>query len=198
MLRTIFALFLMATPALATPEYTLPTLFDVARVAPNDVLNIRAEPNANSEIIGTLPYNDKNIEVVEETRGWARVNKGESTGWVSSRYLDYRTDVWTDGALPQGWKCYGTEPFWTASVKDGSVNFSTPDAGTTVHPIKAVLSTGAFRDPTRAVVAEGMTISSTPQMCSDGMSDRSFGLRAQLIMQGNSPRLLSGCCSIAP
>ena len=49
----------------------------------------------------------------------------------------------------------------------------------------------------RAVVAEGITLVETPQICSDGMSDRSFGMRATLIRHGDTTSLLSGCCRIA-
>lgn len=199
MLRTALALTLaLAGPAAATQEYILPTLFDVARVAPDDILNIRAEPSAQAEIIGTLAPDATRIEVVEEIRGWARVNTGEGSGWVSSRYLDYRTDVWEEGALPQGFACYGTEPFWSLRVPDGQVTLDEMGQQVRSAPLQGVLSTGVFRDPTRAVVAEGMTLTATPQACSDGMSDRRFGLRALLVLQDDPLRLLSGCCSIQP
>ncbi|MFD2813860.1 SH3 domain-containing protein [Paracoccus aerius] len=78
MFRTALALTLaLAGPALATQEYILPTLFDVTGVASDDVLNIRAEPNAKAAIIGTLAPDAFRIEVVEERQGWARVNTGE-------------------------------------------------------------------------------------------------------------------------
>ena len=101
MLRTALVLTLaLSGPALATQEYILPTLFDVARVAADDVLNIRAEPDASAPIIGTLAFDATHVEVVEQRAGWSRVNTGEGSGWVSDRYLDYRVDVWQDGALP--------------------------------------------------------------------------------------------------
>ena len=45
---------LAAGPAAATPEYILPTLFDVQDVAKGDVLNIREAPDARAPIIGEL------------------------------------------------------------------------------------------------------------------------------------------------
>ena len=37
------------------------------------------------------------------------------------------------------------------------------------------------------------------QACSDGMSDRAYGLSAEVLIGGAESRvLLSGCCSIAP
>lgn len=186
----------LAGPAAATQEYILPTLFDVARVAPDDVLNIRADPSARAPIIGTLAPDATGIEVVHEQQGWARINHGEGSGWVSARYLDYRVDVWEEGALPAGWQCFGTEPFWSVTPRDGAVVLGGPDMADDARPVRAVLSRGVFRDPTRVVVAEGLTLVSTPQQCSDGMSDRLFGLRAEVVIDGETPRLLTGCCAI--
>ncbi|WP_207100731.1 COG3650 family protein [Paracoccus shandongensis] len=200
MFRTVLALTLaLASPALATQEYILPTLFDVSGVAADDVLNIRAEPEAKAAIVGTLAPDAKAIEVVEERQGWARVNAGESTGWVSMRYLAYRTDVWQPGALPAGFRCLGTEPFWDARREGGDLVLRTPENQTgDRRPVQAVLDRGVFRDPARVVVARDMTLFSQPQICSDGMSDRIFGLSATLVIHGDSPRMLSGCCSIQP
>ncbi|MCG6111084.1 MAG: SH3 domain-containing protein [Paracoccus sp.] len=198
MIRTALVLMLSATPALATQEYILPTLFDVARVAADDVLNIRADPNAGAPIIGTLAPDATRIEVVQERQGWARVNTGEGSGWVSARYLDYRVDVWEEDRLPEGFQCFGTEPFWGVAPQEGALVLTGPDMEDDIRPIQAVLSTGVFRDPTRAVVAEGVTLIATPQECNDGMSDRLFGLRAQVVIHGDSPRMLSGCCSVQP
>ncbi|MCZ0961297.1 COG3650 family protein [Paracoccus benzoatiresistens] len=195
---TLALMLALASPAAATQEYILPTLFDVAGVAADDVLNIRADPNPTAPVIGTLAPDATRIEVVEERRGWVRVNTGEGSGWVNSRFLTYRTDVWNEGALPQGWQCFGTEPFWAFIPQGDSVVLGGPDTPNDMRKVQSVLSTGVFRDPTRAVVAEGMTLVSTPQLCSDGMSDRLFGLRAELVIQGNQPRMLSGCCSIQP
>ncbi|OJH45017.1 SH3 domain-containing protein [Paracoccus sp. SM22M-07] len=198
MIRTALALMLSATPALATQEYILPTLFDVTRVAPDDVLNIRADPNGSASIIGTLAPDATRVEVVEERRGWGRVNTGEGTGWVSMQFMHYRTDVWQENALPAGWQCFGTEPFWTVIPQGDRLVTAMPGLPDDMRPLRAVRSTGVFRDPTRAVIAPGMTLTSTPQQCSDGMSDRLFGLQALVVIDGESPTLLRGCCSIQP
>lgn len=190
-------LSLTATPVLATPEYILPTLFDVTGVSADDVLNVRAEPSASAGILSTLPPDARGIEVVEERRGWGRINTAEASGWVSMRYLTYRVDVWQDGAMPAGFRCYGTEPFWDARVDGGSLVIGRPDDPETRLPVTATLSTGMFRDPARAVMADGVTLVATPAICSDGMSDRIYGLRASLAI-ADQQRLLSGCCTIQP
>lgn len=202
MLRSVLALMLMlalAGPASATQEYVLPTLFDVSGVAADDGLNIRAEPHAKAPILGALAHDATRIEVVEERRGWARVNTAQGTGWVSMRYLSYRTDVWRAGELPPGFRCLGTEPFWDAKVEGADLVLRTPeDQAGDRRPVQAVLDDGIFRDPVRAVVARDMTLVAQRQVCSDGMSDRLFGLSATLVIHGDRPRMLRGCCTIQP
>lgn len=198
MLRASLVVLMLAGPAHATQEYILPTLFDVTGVSYGDTLNIRERPDAKSPIIGKLARDATRIEVVEERNGWARVNTGEGSGWSSMRYLSYRIDVWADGALPAAYQCFGTEPFWGLRHEAGQMVLSGPDMADTPHAVQSVLGTGVFRDPMRAVLAEGMTLIATPQLCSDGMSDRLFGLRASVVLHGAAPRLLDGCCSIQP
>lgn len=195
----ILACLLSATPAAATQEYILPTLFDVTGVASDDSLNIRADPNSSSEIIGILPPDATGIEVVEERDGWGRVNSSERSGWVSMRFLSYRTDVWEAGKLPADFRCLGTEPFWNLDI-DHADNWIMFQEIEQVAPaeLRAILDTGIFRDPTRAIIGQDMTILATPQLCSDGMSDRMYGLRATVIEDGETPRMLNGCCMIQP
>lgn len=196
MLRFTLVFMLLAHPALATQEYILPTLFDVTGVATDDVLNIRETPDATAPVIGALAPDATRIEVVQEQDGWGQVNSGERAGWVSMRFLSYRTDVWHDGTVPDGFACFGTEPFWDVRIDGGDLVLSGLDIEQERHLVQSTLGTGVFRDPARAVVAEGITLVETPQICSDGMSDRSFGMRATLIRHGDTPSLLSGCCRI--
>ncbi|MDP5306963.1 COG3650 family protein [Paracoccus spongiarum] len=198
MLRAMIAVLLLAGPAAATQEYILPTLFDVTDVASDDVLNIRSEPHAGSPVIGSLAADAARIEVVEERDGWARVNTGEGSSWASMRFLSPRSDTWQEGALPQGFSCFGTEPFWDLQAEGDSLVLRSPDNPDDARPRQAVLGSGIFRDPMRAVLGRDLTLVAVPQLCSDGMSDRLFGLRATLVLQDGTPRLLSGCCSIAP
>lgn len=198
-------LLLAAWPASATQEYILPTLFDVAGVAANDVLNIRAAPDASSEIIGSLAPDARDIEVVgyDDTGRWARINTDGRSGWAALRYLAYQTDVWTSGALPPTLHCLGTEPFWSFRPEGDDIVFSTPEAPESDMSIEQVLSTGVFRDPRRSILAESdsrrMSAVMVPMACSDGMSDRSYGLDVTVILEERGePQMLTGCCSIAP
>jgi uncharacterized membrane protein len=63
--------------------------------------------------------------------------------------------------------------------------------------LRRILSTGWFRDPRRAVVADGLTAVIAPAACSDGMSDRAYGLEATVILGGGAQaRMLTGCCAL--
>ncbi|MGM0583926.1 MAG: COG3650 family protein [Pseudomonadota bacterium] len=196
---------LWAGPASATQEYILPTLFDVTDVAADDVLNIRARPSARSEIIGALAANARDIEVVghDGSGRWAQVNTNERRGWVALRHLAYRTDVWEPGELPETLRCMGTEPFWSLAFRRNAAILSAPARPDSTMTLEAVLDTGVFRSPRRAIVAgdaeRSLTAVITPAICSDGMSDRVYGLDATLVIEdAEGPRMLTGCCSIAP
>lgn len=187
----------LAVPAAATPEYVLPTLFDVTGVAADDVLNIRERPDAKAPIIGRLAPDATRVEVVGEQGGWMQVNADGRRGWVNGRYLNYRVDVWEPGRLPEGLRCLGTEPFWSLTPAGGELVLSTPE-GDSRMGLRKVLDSGWFRDPRRALVGDGITAVVTPAQCSDGMSDRAYGLEATVILgSGAAAQMLNGCCTLA-
>lgn len=199
----VFVLAVVASPALATPEYVLPTLFDVTGVAANDKLNIRERPDAKSTVIGTLAPDAKGVEVIAERNGWSMVNTAERAGWVNSLYLNYRTDVWMAGALPANLSCHGTEPFWSLRQVGDKMVYETPEGARQMQR-RAVLDDGYFRSTKRSVIAGDdkgrVTAVISPDQCSDGMSDRMFGLSATLVFDGSgqSSQMQTGCCQIAP
>ena len=157
MRRALFAaLLLAADPVAAQPEFSLPTLFDVVDVGAGDVLNIRAAPDAGSEIIGRLKSDDRAIEVVglDATGHWGRVNVGERAGWVAMRFLAHRADVWRNGSLPESLACHGTEPFWSLELDEGRVVLATPDTPELSMALVAALDARIAGDARRALVAE--------------------------------------------
>ncbi len=195
----------VAAPALATPEAQLPGLADVVGVAGNDILNIRAEPNAKAQILGTLPPDAKGVEIIrfDQTGRWAQVSAGETSGWASGNFLRLRPDTWPENALPANLRCSGTEPFWSLRRTAEGMEFSTPEGAPRKLELRRVMDRGLPEDATRGLIAGDVagrvTAVIQPEICSDGMSDRSFGLSTIVILDGgNSPsRMLSGCCSIA-
>lgn len=176
----------------------LPGLYDVTGVSSGSRLNVRATPSTTAERIGTLAPGATGIEVVarDATGAWGQVNAGEASGWVALRYLAAQPEVWVPDSVPPGLRCLGTEPFWGLAIGDGAITWSTPE-GTRSLPSAAALDAGVPGDPRRALVADGLTATIAPAACSDGMSDRAFGLEALVVLQGGE-RLLTGCCTIAP
>jgi uncharacterized membrane protein len=189
----------LAAPALATQD-GWPAIHDVTGVAADDVLNIRERPDASSPIVGQLAP-DATVEVIRpnERLTWGLVNAGERTGWVSLRYLQRRPGQW-DGAFPEVAACFGTEPFWSLARDGDALTFSTPE-GSEVFAITTRSGSQNRRDSFH-MIAEGpggpaVAILQT-EACSDGMSDRVFGISLQLLLGlGPEARQLSGCCTLS-
>lgn len=120
MFRLFFATVLVVASfgqtALATEDPIFPMLYHVDGVAEGGVLNIRAEPAMKAEVIGTLDAAARNVEVIEAQGGWGRINVHERTGWVAMRFLSAPSNPWRDNGTPKLLRCFGTEPFWHATV----------------------------------------------------------------------------------
>ncbi|MEG2018287.1 MAG: SH3 domain-containing protein [Clostridium sp.] len=76
------------TVALADPgdSSTLTSRSATTGTVTADVLNVRANPNTSSSIIGTLKQNTK-VSIIEMSSGWYKVSYNNSTGWVSGDYV---------------------------------------------------------------------------------------------------------------
>lgn len=193
-----------------TPE-RLPALFSVTGVEADDVLNIREEPQASAGLIGSLEPDAEGVEVIrrDESGRWGLVNSRERAGWVAMRYLAAEPNE-DERALPEELSCYGTEPFWGLRRAGDLLEFSTPEEDGIAFTAGTVLTSVNRLPPHWAVLAHEATGGSAdeggrltaiiePTMCSDGMSERQFGLSITLIDERPpSPRALSGCCSLRP
>lgn len=211
----LFALFMSCLPVAAVSvaglggaahaQTALPDLYTVSGVAANDVLNVRAAPDAKSSVLGELAPGMRDVEVVEidASRKWARVNLRERAGWVSMQFLTAQDSAWVQGALPQTLACHGTEPFWSLRNTSTGLTLSAPGKDDRNLETRKVMDRGFEGDRTRAIIAGDATGRVTavvqPGLCTDGMSDRSFGLTAILVMDGAgaASSMYSGCCSIA-
>ena len=67
------------------------TNFQLFLSAADDVLNVRAEPNASSAILGGLEPGAGPVEVIETSQPgstkWGRIVFQEGNGWVSMKFL---------------------------------------------------------------------------------------------------------------
>ena len=201
-LAAAFALILSAA-APAAAQTVLPTLFDVTGVRPDDVLNVRAMPDASSSVLSELPHDAKGVEVVDTRAGWARVNTFARSGWVNLRYLQERPGVWKRGEVPATLNCLGTEPFWSLRQVGANIVYETPQMSRPLQR-RAVVDNPHQRSPARSIVAGDdtgrLTMVLHPGLCTDGMSDRFFGLTATLLFEGagQASKMENGCCRITP
>lgn len=200
-LIALFMLVLALFPAPVAAQ-DFPALYRVTGVSADDVLNIRTEPNARSEIIGGFTPDARGIEVIglAPNGRWGLVNAGEQTGWSSMRYLAREHgDSWREGNMAL--RCFGTEPFWSMPIflPGHRAEFHSPgDGGFELVTEAGALPSTAY-PPTLAIpfsgTRDGVAVLRTA-VCSDGMSDRLYGLEAQLYWLGDRAGL-SGCCTLA-
>lgn len=204
-MRAVLAWLIVAlfVPLCAWGQSDFPALFRVTGVAANDVLNIRAGPAAGYAVIGGLAPGVENVEVIapSEDGGWLMVNTGDRSGWVSARFMQRQYPTPRPAFLPVT-RCFGTEPFWSFSLNDTAravwrTPGQTPVSGT---------APGAYRSLSDRrleglvlTLFDGRTVYATlrPEQCSDGMSDRTYGISVSTFVTGGArTEFLSGCCSI--
>lgn len=196
MIRFVIVFLLWPIVALADP---FPALFNVTGVAANDTLNVRAFPDGSAEKRGAFAHNAQDIEVtaLNDSGTWGRVNLGEGSGWVSMRYLQ-RHDDNPDYALAHALTCFGTEPFWSADITQGqAVTIRTPESQIDI-PGAGLFVPASGRTDLYAINFADSSAQVRRAACSDGMSDRAFGLQIGLFLHHDqSATLYAGCCSIA-
>ena len=188
----------------AEPLENWPRLFNVSGVAANDRLNVRRRPDASSSIIGALQHDATSIEVIRSSEDgrWARVNLNEEAGWVNLQFLTENGPA-VAAERPEPVLCYGTEPFWAFSDRTPEqFKFQFPEAdplffrpaamGPSQNHSGRYFVTGANDEMTFGGILRA-------EICSDGMSDREFGISIDLVFSGQAgSTFVSGCCSVAP
>ncbi|WP_199559094.1 SH3 domain-containing protein [Nioella nitratireducens] len=180
-----------------------PALYRVTGVASDDVLNVRSGPGVENRIVGALPPSATQVEIVGTTqdRGWGRVSLGEVSGWVSMRYLDRIGPDWNAG-LPAPLYCHGTEPFWSYERAIGGGTFSSVAEPAPVPYAELWSGTPSGRGPQAfGIVLDSGTSTMTAiirrEICSDGMSDRDFGISGMFLRRtSQGTEVLEGCCAL--
>lgn len=142
------------------------------------------------------------IEVFREKNGWAQVALSEQMGWVSMRFID-KILVPNIGktTLPEGLVCGGTEPFWWLKIAGGRVNYSVTDQSErafTIYDGDKFHNLGGSTSFIRAQrTGEQIATIISNQMCSDGMSDRDYPRRIDLLLSTPAATTgQSGCCHL--
>ncbi len=208
MFRLIALLIVFCSPALAE-DHLFPRLYNVRDVASDDTLNIRSQPASSGEIVGELAWNATNVEVLGASPNgkWGLVNTGEGmAGWAFLRYLEPVSGAhWTRMATPLD--CGGTEPFWDVDLITDAPSVFTM-LGAPVFTLEPDWASGVMADGSgapsfvlmRHQSANGASTAFVrAETCSDGMSDRVYGLAIDLFLDrfdefGNAR--YRGCCTL--
>lgn len=195
MMRAAALVLLLSATAIRAQD--LPALHSVSGVAADDVLNVREDPSAASAIIGALAPDATGIEVILVTGGWAMVNTEDRFGYVALRFLTPDpAPPWYTLDLPL--TCFGTEPFWSLTVDPaaGQTRFSTPEAESAQTADLDRTWPGEPWAPAAAVAIPQGLLVVRPAECSDGMSERAYGLAADIFLDSGDHQRLSGCCTL--
>lgn len=194
----IVAIFLPAA-AFAQPSY-----FRVFGVDTNDTLNVRAKPDARSADIGDLPPDARGIEVIatDPHGAWAKIIWRESEGWIATRFLKPDLVPRVAGtALPAGLMCVGTEPFWSMRFSQDRATYSDSEGG--IYPMalqKVRVAEGRADFPVQTGFAGTDAAGDAlvaPTACSDGMSERTYPWRIDLLLTTSGrQRYQVGCCTL--
>lgn len=196
MIRLLALVFMLLPLAVRAEIY--PALYDVTGVAADDVLNLRAQPDAGSAIIGTLAPDTTGVEVVAVTGDWALVKTTESAGYAKLRFLVRQSGPdWN--TLDRPLYCLGTEPFWDLAIapQTGTAWLSTPEnAEPEALPIKQAWPALPWSPVAAIAVPEGF-VALSPAECSDGMSDRRYGIAVDIFLSRPDRPRLSGCCALS-
>ena len=196
--------------ALASPAAAQPSYYQVTGVAEVDVLNIRVEPDANSEVMGTLAPGAAPVEVLEavikSSVAWGRVIGADADGWVSMRFLvPIEVEKIGETIIPQGLTCFGTEPFWSVRIDSvKGIDFSTADGQEGHYALESAIAAVARNDHFALIGVDGkgrMTMMlARDAECSDGMSDRDYPWRVDILRElpgsPDYPHSFEGCCRL--
>lgn len=191
-----FLVLFFAFVGFAADAQSLPDRYMVSGVASNDVLNIRAEPDAGSEIIGELGPDTLYVEVLRESDGWGYVGATERSGWVSMAFLKPNPAPAND--IPRPMTCLGTEPFWNLSFYPGGAHFNAMGENRrdlkilreSVAPNGYVIEAQESPTLTRTIIVNAL-------FCSDGMSGRDFGMSMTMFTEAaDGNYVLTGCCTM--
>lgn len=185
---------------------SFPVLGNVVNVASDDVLNIRIDPDHQSELLGELAHDATNVEIVgtDETGRWGLINSYEASGWVRLSFIDIpEQPKWHHFETPL--TCFGTEPFWDFELNVGATEarYRDLDMKLTEYEVTWTSEIAARQGGTIGLGAgdlnRGFSAVIENQMCHDGMSDRENALRLRLFIHENGEAYgLDGCCGLSP
>ncbi|QFT97928.1 Bacterial SH3 domain protein [Roseovarius sp. THAF8] len=203
-MKAVLSACLLSLWASLAHAQAVPAFYDVSGVAPDDVLNVRAAPGVGNSIVAKLDSGATYIEVVgfDDSREWARINVEEQSGWVAARFLTRRAGQ-PDDELPRPLVCTGTEPFWSLEVaRTASATLDRMDEDpvsvSTLNPVTSENRTDRYAIFGQSQTQEVFTFMFQRDACTDGMSDRYYGMSVDLfVTEESGVTYLTGCCNLS-
>ena len=201
-MRSFITALVFAVGTVASAE-TLPAFYSVTGVGSHSSLNVRVAPSGGAEVIGSLAPDQTGIEItaISPNGYWARLNTRETRGWAATRYLALEADY---PFLPTAsLACFGTEPFWSLELPSDMGPIAYNDAGGASQTWQRIGQQQSTNRTDRfSVIGENtdetVVVTLTRETCSDGMSDRAYGISTEFIRLTAEPSQLSGCCTLQP
>lgn len=196
-------LWLFAPPAWAE-DPGFPALYTVTGVAAGDVLNLRSGPGTSFPVQDALPPGAKGVEVLglSADGAWAETAGPEGPLWAATRFLARESGAgWAAPETPLS--CSGTEPFWAFTLSPSAARFEPADGpalSLTPLPFEGAEAPGTRSAALRSPEGPALALIRA-EACSDGMSDRPFGLSLTLVLFGQGgaeAHRYQGCCTLAP
>jgi uncharacterized membrane protein len=180
----------------AAAANAFPDRYSVNGVASDDWLNIRAEPNVQSDVVDRFAHDMKNIEVLRVEDNWGYVRAGEANGWVSMTYL--AANPAPTGEIPKPFACHGNEPFWTITLTDDGATHTGMDTG--VRPLTLMrleVAQSGYLLKAQDTQNTTYTLIVKDGLCYDSMAEGEFGMSFTLFSQNPEYNFAqTGCCTM--
>jgi uncharacterized membrane protein len=181
-------------------------IYRVTGVEPDDVLNIRARPEASAERVGAIPADGAGIRLLGPAARvgqstWREIEYEGTRGWVNARFLAAQPSEPNADGLAMDLRCLGTEPFWNIHIQESRMELDRmgdKTSFTVSAPVASVnhVNIWSVTFANKATGAGGVVFVERTGRCSDDMSDHQYEytLRARL----EDGTVLSGCCNRRP
>lgn len=195
------ARYLMPLPFVDTQIAPEAGAYMVVDVTPRDVLNVRAAPAPDAQIVGEFAPFERIYALEILGNGWARVGIPEGAGFVNARYLQAVTIPRGHSGFPLDIICSGNEPFWSVDFHaDQSVWMTTPEVPRhqigRLEMVMPMANDIAFPYVFNAGKVSG---SVSRALCEDDMSGGQSPYHITMrFREGHGDMILRGCCTLRP
>ena len=167
-----------------------PQYMAVTGIAEGAMLDVRAAPSAEAEIVGDIPPHATGIEVTatDPSGEWGRILWTDGNAWLPMEHLA-PAPVATVGetALPAGLQCGGTEPFWTLKLSGANAVYSDLGDRFMALTLLGVRVAEGYRDfpvamQFNAENGQILSVIAPRPDCTDDMSDRAYPYGLTIVM----------------